>query len=943
VKGSKHANAFRDVLGGTFSHQLYGSNECKHFKSRDEEFYSILVEIKNKKNLQECLDAFVEGELLEGGNAFKCGKCNKKVDTVRRTVIKKLPPTLCVVLKRFELDFTTWQPVKVNDRVEFPKLINMKGYTEEALTSEAQLKMAAAVKAENDKPAPAKAAEGKAAAAAPTEGKANDTTTTTAAVPTEGKKTAAEEVVEAEEEGVLVSHPDEYYQYKLKGIVVHTGTAHGGHYYSFIQERLRGDTGNEAKWYKFNDNVVTEFDPKKIEEECFGGTKGPRTWGGIANGYCLFYDRVEAAEVKVEEVDANGDKISFEAAAETLKAASKIKQKVALQRSRAPVPPKIFGEIWDQNLTYWRDKNVYDPAYFEFLWDLVNKSKSNAALGQASEAKFDMAAFDVTKPYNELDALTRITTRFLLNTLSRSAVKDSATQWLGKIKALYTNNVPSSAWLLNMVTHKKVNWLQEYFFSCPFPAIRKGVCDMIAEALKNVGPYEKASYTASRVPTAAETAAAAANAVVAVESKDAEVEVAVVEPTLAAIAKTLETVPQQDSRGFIVGFMDKLLSYFSATAKYQKKFSNYFNVVETFAGLGDGEVAYLSGFNMVARIIDLYLGSRSPHPELTVASVDPVTGQAVRPQLEAPNLTPIFGVLAKLVKGNITKLNELGLEMVTHKAFLQPLLMEAVSFQHKNTVVSLVQEIVTHNPAAFSDVYQFMGKSFEVHQYTQTRPFFRVLTGLCELKDNKTNEMMAMLTGAFTFNSTSSWKMTDFIVDYIIRLAKRFPAVKDWLKANPATVDTMSAWLNKYQKPPANLDPAAGIVAERKMLRHGCDSILYQTTFFAYTQSSKYCAHNLPTVKKIAALEIIKGGNPLDTDQAEDSDYVRGQRTFAVEQKVDALDTDAKWLAAFIKEVKSTVIKVSFTGYDPKWDEWFAHSSPKIAELGQFSKSEPSA
>ena len=30
-------------------------------------------------------------------------------------------------------------------------------------------------------------------------------------------------------------HPPEYYQYSLRGVLVHTGTADSGHYYSFIK------------------------------------------------------------------------------------------------------------------------------------------------------------------------------------------------------------------------------------------------------------------------------------------------------------------------------------------------------------------------------------------------------------------------------------------------------------------------------------------------------------------------------------------------------------------------------------------------------------------------------------------------------------------------------------------------------------------------------------
>lgn len=47
-------------------------------------------------------------------------------------------------------------------------------------------------------------------------------------------------------------------KYRLRGIVIHTGTSEGGHYYSLIK-----DNTND-RWFKFNDQNVVEFDPKEI-------------------------------------------------------------------------------------------------------------------------------------------------------------------------------------------------------------------------------------------------------------------------------------------------------------------------------------------------------------------------------------------------------------------------------------------------------------------------------------------------------------------------------------------------------------------------------------------------------------------------------------------------------------------------------------------------------
>lgn len=71
------------------------------------------------------------------------------------------------------------------------------------------------------------------------------------------------------EEKMNNEDPDEeQYEYDLIGVTVHTGTADGGHYYSFIKDRT---AGARDKWFLFNDAEVKPFDPNQIAAECFGG------------------------------------------------------------------------------------------------------------------------------------------------------------------------------------------------------------------------------------------------------------------------------------------------------------------------------------------------------------------------------------------------------------------------------------------------------------------------------------------------------------------------------------------------------------------------------------------------------------------------------------------------------------------------------------------------
>lgn len=156
------------------------------------------------------MDAFIAGDMLDEGNQYFCEKCDKKVDALKRCCIKKLPRYLITTLKRFEFDFDAMQRVKVNDYFEFPLSLDMSKYTQEYLS---------------------KAAKG-------------------------GE--------------FALKYPQGYYNYELVGIVVHSGTADSGHYYSFIKEQERFESDPD-RWYEFNDIWVSDFESKDIAKQCYGG------------------------------------------------------------------------------------------------------------------------------------------------------------------------------------------------------------------------------------------------------------------------------------------------------------------------------------------------------------------------------------------------------------------------------------------------------------------------------------------------------------------------------------------------------------------------------------------------------------------------------------------------------------------------------------------------
>ncbi|POM79753.1 Ubiquitin-specific protease [Phytophthora palmivora] len=135
-------NILNTFFGGEFSNELVAEGD--RYSERFEPFHFISVPVRDRKNLKESLDGWVEGEKVsytwEKGSNSKTGNdtgndddSEEKVtlETHKRISISKLPAYLIIHLKRFEFDFEKMQQIKLHDRFEFPTELDMYPYTKE--------------------------------------------------------------------------------------------------------------------------------------------------------------------------------------------------------------------------------------------------------------------------------------------------------------------------------------------------------------------------------------------------------------------------------------------------------------------------------------------------------------------------------------------------------------------------------------------------------------------------------------------------------------------------------------------------------------------------------------------------------------------------------------------------------------------------------------------
>ena len=382
LRTTSQGKLIEEHFRGILTTQCIGKGNCTHRSERDEPFLTLPIEIKNKKSILESLDALVTGETLEGDNAYACDFCAAKVTARRRLCIRSLPNFLILSLRRFEFDLDTMNRVKLNTYCEFPQVLNMEPYTLEAVTQkDAQ---AAAVDGDIEAPAPSET-------------------------------------------------PAEYYQYSLRGVVIHMGLAEAGHYYSYILDQTSG------KWLEFNDSNVEDFNPENLPKEAFGTAERLLTEeaGKLRNAYILLYERSKKYQLKGRD-----DSIPCE-----------------LPLSPPLSPSLNVQELLDRthlsNQRYWRKRRVFSPEFSRFILTLTE-------IADPPTLKFILGHY--------------------LTVQIRS--KEPATALLKFIYEKTHVNAELAQWFLETISFEPL--LKELFFDNPLSEGKKFIVAIADRCLKNV-------------------------------------------------------------------------------------------------------------------------------------------------------------------------------------------------------------------------------------------------------------------------------------------------------------------------------------------------------------------------------------------------------------------------------------------------------------------------
>ncbi|MAD56216.1 MAG: hypothetical protein CL974_01575 [Euryarchaeota archaeon] len=476
---------------------------CGHWQSgREEPQPCIILDIgTNANDLETAVRNYCADEMMDGDNKIECEVCVEKKDTLRRTSLT-LPNYFAIHLKRFDLDFETLQTIKKNSRMSFPPRLNVKDVSKEGMEEQ--------------------------------ERQAELESSISGASPLAGKSPMSPVPMGLRyEEAEKPPLDDADFEYVLQGVLVHSGIAQGGHYYSYARNiaSLQEDSdqsvnksesspvarssssietnpsgisntnndSNEPQWYLFDDEEVATFDSTgQFEQQCFGG---PANWGSAGSNGKMDPERTKNALMLFY---AKVRKNKSTTATTTTTTGSVQSPNSNNHNNDGPILPVDFDgdtlidgyqafreEVQDNNMRQVVFQTLLDGALHNFMAKLM--SIVPVITEETSEWARNLFLEGV-----------HFFKEFVLPYSSRA--RQQINVWMYQLKRIFKDSFMASSWFIQEIlsdamNHNQMNQLQEYFMRENDSNTRKYVADLIAITATCVAKFHPQNAFNPRNPT----------------------------------------------------------------------------------------------------------------------------------------------------------------------------------------------------------------------------------------------------------------------------------------------------------------------------------------------------------------------------------------------------------------------------------------------------------
>ncbi|CAE7485316.1 Usp47, partial [Symbiodinium sp. KB8] len=296
---------------------------CGHSRSREDPYLDVELEVSGSGTAEAAVRRFHGAELLTGGDQWHCDSCGKRRDAVKSMTLSAAPPVLMLHLKRFGFDMATMRRAKLMDSFLFPAELRLgdivagalaeRASEVESATAAARERLRQRLEAQAAGPSTPDTPDTPDGGAVDSPVAAADGDDAAAGVQLPALHPTADEAVAAGVAGA---------RYRLSSVLIHTGTAMGGHYFAYARPgeafpfaaahglcaEAEGGDRAEAGWVELNDAGArllagdAALSLRRVMQAAVGGAAAGDAAAGDASSVGMV-----AGEAAVEASEEGGD------------------------------------------------------------------------------------------------------------------------------------------------------------------------------------------------------------------------------------------------------------------------------------------------------------------------------------------------------------------------------------------------------------------------------------------------------------------------------------------------------------------------------------------------------------------------------------------------------------------------------------------------------------